>query len=290
MGQLDQSALVRAPHRTKAGETRTAALHRKDGLAAGVLPPLPPVPLRNLRAKRVVDLAFGVPALLLAAPLLAAIWVAYKASALVLPRDRGPVLHKVYRHGGLRVIPLYKIRVSRFADLRAKAAALGPEAIHDMLRYLPEHESQLLARRPEFLVEDGGKTPTLVGAMLKAFYLDELPQIFNVVAGDMSLVGPRPLGFRAKRVRPDAQGRINCSGHLRDYRHRNLLPGGLTGYYQINKSVRAKRDYATFVLEGIDLDRDYYRFMLQATPRQVVKRDLWVVWRTFAVVARHEGV
>ena len=69
-----------------------------------------------------------------------------------------------------------------------------------------------------------------------------------------------------------------------------LVPGGLTGLYQTNKSAESLRDYQKFVQEGVALDRDYYQFLLEASPLEVVFMDLKILWRTMRTVFERQGV
>lgn len=103
---------------------------------------------------------------------------------------------------------------------------------------------------------------TKVGNILRKTSLDELPQLWNVLTGDMSIVGPRPMMVEQKSLYP---GRAY-------YLHRP----GITGLWQISDrhatSFRARADY----------DTDYDR-------RLSLKTDLSIIWQTFAVVARGTG-
>ena len=75
------------------------------------------------------------------------------------------------------------------------------------------------------LVEDAGPDRTRLGNLLKAVYLDELPQIFNVVKGDMSIVGPRPeRPVFVEKFREEIPG----------YMQKHMVKGGITGWAQVN--------------------------------------------------------
>jgi lipopolysaccharide/colanic/teichoic acid biosynthesis glycosyltransferase len=109
-------------------------------------------------AKRVFDLVLSIGALIVLAPALAAIAVAVRLSS------PGPVLYRGVRTGlGGR-----PFRILKFRTMCVDAERLGTTThVHD-------------------------PRVTRVGAFLRRFKLDELPQLVNVIAGDMSLVGPRP--------------------------------------------------------------------------------------------------
>lgn len=123
-----------------------------------------------MRAKRVVDLMVGLLLIALLCPLQAAI-------ALTIRLDSsGPILY-VANRVGLRGQP---IRVLKFRTMWVGADALGPRVT--------------LA---------GDQRVTRVGRFLRSSRLDELPQLYNVVAGQMSLVGPRPEDPKYVRFYPD---------------------------------------------------------------------------------------
>lgn len=251
---------------------------------------LSPVPRANIRAKRMLDLALGIPLALLASLLLILIWVGYKLSGLVFPEDRGPVFRQIYRHAYGRAILVYKVRVSKMEAIAARMATIEDADVTRLNQLLAEGAAGSDNHTRYCLVEECGLDRTRFGKLIKATYLDELPQILNVVKGEMSFVGPRPFGLHDDRTCPDQDGLVTLGGKRFDYRHRDLLPGGLTGLYQANKSAAAKTDPGTFVREGVGLDRQYYEQLLQAAPWQAVKTDLSVICRTIPVLIRHEGV
>ena len=248
------------------------------------------VPRANIRAKRVLDLMLGVSVAVLASPLLLLIWVSYKLSGIVFQEDRGPVFRQIYRHAYGRVIPVYKIRVPTMKAIDAGLSKIADEKVVWLSGELGEDAQCLEDRTLHRLVEDTDLDSTRFGRLMKAMYLDELPQIINVVKGDMSLVGPRPVPLHDWRCCPDHDGLVTHRGKSFDYRHRDKLPGGLTGLYQANKSAAAKVDYGTFLEEGIALDKQYYELLLRATPWKIFKADLAIMCRTIPVLLRHEGV
>ena len=153
--------------------------------------------------KRVFDLVVTVTLLLMLAPLLTAIAVAVKLTS------RGPVLFsqtRVGRHG--REFQVLKFRT--------------------MIQDADERKQELLADNeaaPLFKIANDPRT-TQVGRVLRRRSLDELPQLFNVLRGDMSLVGPRPLVVDEDRL---------FSGWQR--RRYHVAPG-ITGPWQILGSSR----------------------------------------------------
>jgi exopolysaccharide biosynthesis polyprenyl glycosylphosphotransferase len=168
------------------------------------------VPLYELRppafagidwaVKRAFDYSVAAALILLAAPLLAVVALLVKASS------RGPVVY-VSRRIGLneREFPMFKFRT------------MYTDAAHRQ----NELEAANEADGPLFkLRRDPRVTP--VGAFLRRFSLDELPQLFNVLRGEMSLVGPRPLPMRDyQRLEPW-------------HRKRYLVLPGMTGLWQVS--------------------------------------------------------
>lgn len=129
---------------------------------------------RYRAGKRALDLLVAVPALLLAAPLLLVL-----AALVKLDDPRAPVLFRQRRCGrGGR----------RFAMLKLRTMVADAERLKEELRARSE------VAWPDFRVHDDPRV-TRIGRVLRRTSLDELPQLWNVVRGDMTLVGPRPTSF-----------------------------------------------------------------------------------------------
>ncbi|MGX6449832.1 sugar transferase [Patulibacter sp. S7RM1-6] len=124
--------------------------------------------------KRALDLLVAVPALLLVAPLLLLLAVAIK-----LDDPRAPVLFRQARcgHGG-----------RPFAMLKLRTMVADAERRKEALRARSE------VGWPDFRLRDDPRV-TRIGRTLRRTSLDELPQLWNVVRGEMTLVGPRPTSF-----------------------------------------------------------------------------------------------
>ena len=150
-----------------------------DGMAkemtacAGPVPAAPPRPAR--RVKRAVDAFAALGLLLFCAPLLAVIALAIKC------QDGGPVLFRHKRCGqGAEPFGLWKFRTMR-VDAAERLAALLEED--------PDAEAEWLKTRK---LRDDPRV-TRLGRFLRRSSLDELPQLLNIIRGEMSLVGPRPV-------------------------------------------------------------------------------------------------
>jgi lipopolysaccharide/colanic/teichoic acid biosynthesis glycosyltransferase len=89
-----------------------------------------------------------------------------------------------------------------------------------------------------------------VGRFLRASSLDELPQLFNVLRGQMSLVGPRP---HATDMRTEDRLGVEIAP---DYAHRHRVKPGITGWAQVN-GARGATDTTDQLQRRIDLDLDY---------------------------------
>ncbi len=153
----------------------------------------------STRVKRIFDLAVASIGLFVLAPLMIAIVIAIKLDS------RGPVFfrqRRVGRHG------------EHFKLFKFRTMVPNADALKDSLRDRNEAQEGL------FKIADDPRV-TRVGKLLRKTALDELPQLFNVVRGEMSLVGPRPLVVDEDR---------HVTGW---YRRRLELMPGITGPWQI---------------------------------------------------------
>ena len=137
---------------------------------AGSKSPLPVTPVRYAAAKRAMDLVISLAAILILSPLLLLI------ALLVKFTSKGPVIFRQQRSGlGGREFTCLKFR-SMCVDAEQKRAAIA---------HLNE------ASGPVFKIKNDPRV-TPVGRVIRKLSLDELPQLFNVLRGEMSIVGPRP--------------------------------------------------------------------------------------------------
>ncbi len=192
--------------------------------------------------KRAFDIAVASALLLMAAPLLAVIAVLVKATS------SGPVLFTQERVG--RSGRAFKMR-------KFRTMVVGAEADLDRLQHLNERDGLVFKIR-----DDPRCTP--VGKWLRRFSLDELPQIWHVLTGDMSIVGPRP-------AVPSEVARYN-----QDARWRLLVKPGLTGLWQV--SGRSDLGWG----ESLRLDL-YYIYNWSPS------LDLAILGRTFSAVVGRQG-
>ena len=166
---------------------------------------------------------------------------------LLVRADRGPVLYREPRISRGRRFQLLKFRTVRSDVLATAAGHAGPL----------EHDSANLTW--------AGKR------LLKPWYLDEFPQLFNVLRGDISLVGPRPW--------PPALVERQVANGLG---YRNEIMAGLTGPAQVTKGMSGSR-YA-------DSDLGYVEACRTLGGWALLRYDLRILRETIAVIARGEGL
>ncbi len=196
----------------------------------------------GLFAKAALDKLVAATALILLAPLLAAVAIAVKLDS------RGPVLFRQKRYGfNNELIDVFKFR-SMFVE-NADAAA-------------------------DRLVSKSDPLVTPVGRFIRKTSLDELPQLLNVLRGDLSLVGPRPHALNAKaadRLYGDVVG---------SYFVRHKVRPGITGWAQIN-GWRGETDTEEKILRRVEHDLHYIENwslwldaeILLRTPLALLKTD-----------------
>lgn len=207
-------------------------------------------PLPPRLAKEIFDKLLALVFLVVSIPLLALIKIAYVFEGVILPDNKGPMFFYYWGVSEGRRIKKWKIRLikMRFID------PVGAEK-HEWLAFSAEWS-------PE--------SRTIVGAFVKKWYLDELPQFWSVLIGDMSIVGPRPLS-ELHYERDRAQGNVS----------RALLKGGLLGLGHINKGT-----------EEMGNSRYEYEYIDQYLSRSslgLLKLDLWIIWKGAQLMLRGGG-
>ncbi|OUS24609.1 sugar transferase [Gammaproteobacteria bacterium 45_16_T64] len=194
------------------------------------------------RTKRVIDAGIAILVFLILSPLFIAIIAAVKLTS------KGPIFFAQYRTGFMgRRFKMYKFRTM----------VHNAEEIKQQLGHLSHHAGD----SPDFKIKKDPRI-TPIGVFLRKFSLDELPQIFNVLNGDMSVIGPRPTSFSVDKYEEHHLARLAS------------LPG-LTGIWQV--SGRSNIDFNGRVI----LDRRYIQEqgpyqdfkILVKTPLAVLKGD-----------------
>jgi Undecaprenyl-phosphate glucose phosphotransferase len=173
----------------------------------------------NMVAKRAFDILFALVAIAVSAPVMLAVALAVRLTS------RGPLLYHQERMGlDGRTFHILKFRTMR-VDAEAQGARMASK-------------------------EDSRRTP--IGTFLRKYSLDELPQFFNVLVGDMSLVGPRP-------ERPVFIEEFKKQ--IPRYHLRHKVKAGITGWAQINglrgqTSIQKRIEYDLYYIENWSLLMD----------------------------------
>lgn len=170
---------------------------------------------------------------------------------LFSPSSRGPLLYHETRISQGKRFTLYKIRTFKLVSL---TAAHSNGTIHTKE------------------LERDWRNMTGMGLVLRQIYLDEYPQLFLVLFGKMSLVGPRP-------VNPEEYARGVAGG----IRAKKLLRAGITGRFQTHKAGR-------YGLNQEQVDMEYALFCLHNPGWKIVLRDCRILLATAVTIFRAEGL
>ncbi|HJT70298.1 MAG TPA: sugar transferase [Terriglobales bacterium] len=201
------------------------------------------VPEYMLAVKRLLDICIACLGLVLSAPLFIAI------AALIKLDTPGPALYSAMRIGRKK---------RHFRCYKFRTMIQDADAVKDKLRSRNERDGA------SFKLRDDPRV-TRIGGFLRRYSLDELPQLWNVLVGDMSLVGPRPHPV-------DDVNRY----HVHHMQRLDFVPG-ITGLWQ----VMARQDPS--FERNVALDVDYIK-------RWSLWLDLKILWRTILVVLEGTGV
>jgi undecaprenyl-phosphate galactose phosphotransferase/putative colanic acid biosynthesis UDP-glucose lipid carrier transferase len=188
-----------------------------------------PLAARELWIKRAFDVVVAGAALTLLAPLMMIVGVAIKLTS------RGPIIFKQDRHG----FNGQKFRIYKFRTMTVMENGSSIEQ----------------ARRDD-------KRVTALGAFLRSSSIDELPQLINVLRGDMSLVGPRPHAV----AHDEKYARL-----IGNYPYRQHVKPGITGWAQVN-GFRGETGHIELMERRVELDLWYV--------------SNWSIWLDLAILAR----
>jgi lipopolysaccharide/colanic/teichoic acid biosynthesis glycosyltransferase len=202
--------------------------------------------------KRLFDMTVSGFALLILSPLLLLV------AAVIALESKGPIIFKSKRVGtGYRVFDFYKFRSMR-SGASAELKDLG-----DLNQYKSED-----ANKSIFVKLKNDPRITKFGQFLRTYSIDEIPQLFNVLKGDMSLVGNRPL--------PMYEAEMLTSN---EWTMRFLGPAGLTGLWQVSR--RGKADMSERERKRLDnFYAQHYSFWL----------DLKILMKTLPAAVQTEKV
>ena len=194
--------------------------------------------------KRVFDIVVSIIAVILLSPLLIAVSVIIKA------QDGGEVIHKRWCVGKKRRYPMYKFR------------SMVPDA-NNYEKYFTKEQYE--AYKKEIKLENDPRI-TKIGRFIRKTSIDELPQLFNVIKGEMSLVGPRPVVDSEVIYYGDDLERLLSA------------KPGLTGNWQVNG--RSDCTYESGKRQILEL---YY------VENRSIPLDIKILFKTVGAVLREEG-
>ncbi|GAB4542665.1 MAG: sugar transferase [Anaerolineae bacterium] len=201
--------------------------------------------------KAAFDRGLAALVILVTAPVFVLVTLAIWVDGLIWAEDRGPIFHRETRVSAGRIFSLFKFRtmqVSAIEEARQQGLTV---------KYL----------------ERANRGHSRVGYYLRRWYLDELPQVLNILRGEMSWVGPRPPA-------PFEYERELSEGNVR----KKLARAGLVGLQQANKGRTQGFD------EEIALDYEYVaRVSTMSPPRRLVY-DVSILLRTLRVLLEGKGL
>lgn len=207
-------------------------------------------PLPRRLTKQLFDKIFAASILFLTFPILIALKLAYVLEGLIDHSCRGPMFFYYRAVSEGKVFRKHKLRLLKTGCIDKKLAAS-----HDWHAYRNEWNP---------------KCRTRVGSFVKKYYLDELPQFYSILKGDMSIVGPRPLALHHYE-RDLSQGNIS----------RKLLKGGLLGLGHINKGTSEMGNPA--------YEYEYIDQYLKRSALGLLSLDAWIIWKGLIVVGKGKG-
>lgn len=212
---------------------------------------------RRKHIDRAVNIAIALVGLILVSPLMVVV------AALVKLTSPGPIFYSQPRVGIDRRRPS---GASHTYDRRTRDIGGLPFIIYKFRTMYVGAE----ARHGAVWATKGDNRVTPIGGLMRKLRLDELPQLFNVLVGEMNIVGPRP-------ERPSIFSRLRVD--IGEYSLRQRTRPGITGWAQINQS------YDT----SLDDVRRKVRYDLEYLQRQGVREDLRIMAKTVPVILFRKG-
>ena len=201
-----------------------------------------PMSIKSRATKRVFDIVASALAILVLAPVLAGAALAVRLSS------PGPVLFRQPRWGRNG----QTFHILKFRSMYAHACDSGRGSVQQATR------------------EDPRITP--VGRFLRKTSLDELPQLFNVLKGDMSLIGPRPHAVAHNEL---------YARQVQGYIARHRAKPGLSGWAQVH-GCRGETPHVQMMQKRIDYDADYIR-------NWSLLLDIQIVWKTMGLLVSRKN-
>ncbi len=187
---------------------------------------------------------------LISLPILFLLKIAYVIEGFLISDNKGPMFFYYNAVSAGQIVRKYKVRL-------IKTKYIDPVG----------------AKRGDWIAYSAEWTPdsrTYVGQFVKKFYLDELPQFWSVLKGDMSIVGPRSISV-LHYERDLAQGNVT----------RKLLKGGLLGLGHINKG--------TSEMGNPIYEYEYIDQYIKRSSFGLLCLDLWIIWKGIIVILKGGG-
>lgn len=208
-------------------------------------------PIKVPVTKLIFDKITALIILLCSLPTIALLMLFNWIEGILVPENKGPLFFYYNAVSRGRVFKKYKIRLIKEKFIDKELQAKG-----DWHAF--QNEWDPAAR-------------TNLGKFVKKFYLDEIPQFYNVLKGDMSIVGPRPIATHHYE-RDLAQGNIP----------RSLIRGGLLGYGHVRKGTPefGKPEY----------EYEYVHRYLHYSPTRLLLLDLYIIGKGIKVMIKGKGL
>lgn len=226
--------------------------------------------IRERILKRIFDIAASLFLLIVLSPLFLLFAILLKLEGLINPSFKGPVFFKSIRISKGKPFTMYKFRTVNYQT------------------YLFLEKDKISRSISAFICSDNNrKYLTPMGTFIDRVYLDELPQLFNVLKGDMSMVGPRP--HIIQHYENDLKEGIISIKYIK---------GGIMGLVQASKKNPAMQKvfermaikYAARDKSMELTDRLYFQRYLKASALEMLFYDLWIIYRCIIVVIKAQGV
>lgn len=200
--------------------------------------------------KSLFDKIFASIVLIFTIPILLLLKIAFIVEGILVPENKGPMLFYYWGISRGKKIKKWKLRLIKTKYIEPEGAAR-----HDWIAFSAEWTPD---------------SRTIVGSFAKKWYLDELPQFWSVLIGDMSIVGPRPLSV-LHYERDKAQGNVT----------RSLLKGGLLGLGHINKG--------TSEMGNSIYEYEYIEQYQKRSSLGLLRLDLWIIFKGIILILKGGG-
>lgn len=224
--------------------------------------------IKDRLVKRVFDIIVSLSAIVLLSPIIFIIIISLKIEGLINRENRGPIFYKETRISRGKPFQIYKFRTVKARYLKV---------LKESRRSITEFTSQ--KNKSAYL------TPT--GTFLATIYFDELPQLFNVLIGNLSLVGPRP--HIPDHYKNDIESGIVSAKYIK---------AGIMGLVQGSKGnpkmrrvlARMATKHSTINKTMILIDRLYFQKYLRASAIEMLLYDIGIILRCIRVVLEAKGI